>query len=255
MTVGRAWSKPRPPDCEGGFEYDELMKEQPAVRAGHLMAGALRDLFRPPFLTFLLLGMFVQLVFVTIPVGLGDPTGITTLLLLGVTLFIDIATTLAAGADNQERRADPWIKAALRRRCFWRYVATTIITAVLIGLSALALLVGAIFAGAVLGMAQPSVVLERQSPGRALQRSAELSRLARKPLMLVFTCLVLLPQVVPALLVQLELSGGMIFELASFAAVIFTTAGIIAMTRAFVVLGGEATPSLDQLLASAPART
>lgn len=219
------------------------------------MAGALRDLFRPPFLTFLLLGLFVQLVFVTIPVGLGDPTGITTLVLLGVTLFIDIATTLAAGADNEERRADPWVKAALRRRCFWRYVVTTIITAVLIGLSAVALIVGAIFAGAVLGLAQPSVVLERQSPGRALQRSAELSRRARKPLMIVFTCLIILPQVVPALLVQMDLSVGIVFELASFAAVIFTTAGIMAMTRAFVALGGTATPSLDELLATSPART
>ena len=239
---------------KAAVEYDGLMKGQPVVRAGGLMAGALRDLFRPPFLTFLLLGLLIQLVSVTVPVGLGDPTGITTLVLLAITLFVDIATTLAAGTKQHERRADPWIKAAFRRRCFWRYVATTIITAVLVGLSALALLVGAIFAGAVLGLAQPSVVLERQSPGRALQRSAELSRVARKPLMIVFTCLVLVPQIVPAVLVQFDVSNGIAFEVASFAAVVFTTAGIIALTRAFVALGGAPTPSLDELLAATPAR-
>ncbi len=218
------------------------------LHPGKLMAGGLRDLAAAPFRTLLALALLVQVVFVTVPAGVGDPTGLATIALIGVTLFIDMVTTMAAGVSQPEPSADRWIRATLRRRCFWRYIGTTLIVAIFVGVGAIALFVGAIVVAGIVALAQPAAVLERRSPGSALERSAQLSRPARKPIMIVFSLLILLPQLLPQALVQFNAPGGRtVFEAAGFLSVILSTAGVIALSRAFVALGGVATPSLEEL--------
>ena len=71
--------------------------------------------------------------------------------------------------------------------------------------------------------------------------------------MAIFAALILVPSLLPATFLYLPLFGveipfGRALAVASgLVATVFSIAGVIALTRMFVALGGRASPSLDQL--------
>ncbi len=223
-----------------------MKTEREKLVAGRLMAGALRDLLRRPFLTLLLLNLFLSLVTMSIQ---SDDTGLLMwVLLAALTIYLQIATILAAGSAQAARGADPWIKAAFRARCFLRAVIVEVFTFLVVGLGLFLFVIGGLVAGAYLGLAQPALVLEKLGITQAIVRSAEMGEGTRKQIGIIFALLVLTPNVA----VPLALAGGLdAFPVAgsalTFVAVALTMAGTIALTRSFVSLGGEATPAPDQV--------
>jgi hypothetical protein len=164
-------------------------------------------------------------------------------------IYMQIAMTMAAASSGEPHGADPWIKAALRRRCFWRYLGASLLAVILILVGVLALVVGAVVVGAALVLTQAAVVLEQKGPVDALRRSAELTKPVRRQTATIFLIL-WLPALVPYVLIQLfeielNLAAGILFSLAGN---VLSVLGTIAFTRTFVKLGGAAAPPLQTLL-------
>jgi hypothetical protein len=218
-----------------------------------VMGDAFASLTRSPFRTLVLLYVLIAVT----PITFGEvPDGTETALsivLFGISIYIQIAIILAAGRIDPEPSADKWLVGAIRRRCFWRFVGTSLVIVLGLFAGALLLVVGVFFIGALVGLAQSACVLERRLPMDAVNRSARLANPARVPVGIVFGLLVLLP----AIGTQLVLVAGWTDELGFLWPVtlvvgeLISAAGTIALTRMFVALGGEATPALDRL---APAK-
>lgn len=230
--------------------------EAPSIHPGAEIGAALRLLVRPPFSTILLL----ELLFTVASASIADligPTpseefgflGLGSTFLFGiVSLYLQIATTLAAGGSG-ERSAEGWIRAALRHRCFWRFVGVTILSLLYIMLGLLLLVVGAIVMGAGISLAQPAVVLERAGPGAGITRSSELTKPVRKPMGIMFSFF-WLPVVGFAIVlwileIQLDFIPQILVSIPSTA---LTMAATVAFTRVFVKLGGAPAPPLQTLL-------
>ena len=229
------------------------MSDPPRPRASETIATAFRALVRPPFRVLVSLGVLISLTSTTFS---EEPTGTETLLsivLLVAAVYLQIAVILAAGSDTPDASADVWIRGAVRRRCFWRFLITSLL--VVLGLLAgvLLLVIGVFLVGALLGFAQTAAVLERRVPLDATARSARLAKDHRVVVGIVFALLILVPTGVVQSIPFLGWADPMEpWWLATLTlAEVLTAAGTIALTRLFVAVGGAKTPSMDRL---APAR-
>ena len=224
-----------------------MVSAREGLSSGRLVASALRDLVRPPFVTLLALDLLASLASVTI--GADDIAIVAVLVLLTISLYLTIAVVLAAGAEGPEPSADAWIRAALRRRCFWRLLLASLFTIVLIVLGSLGLIVGGIIVAGYVGLAQAAAVLERTGPTESLRRSFELSRPARAPVAVIASACILVPTVVLQVGAELDWDDalGWAWIAIVIASRIISIVGDIALARAFVALGGAPTPSMSEL--------
>ena len=220
---------------------------RPPISAGASIREGLVTLTKPPFRGLLALAIFVSLVSNTIPTDGDDQLAVAmTGILIVASLYLQMATSLAAAELEPEHSTDAWLKRAFARRCFWRYAATSIIVLLLVVVAGvLGLVVGGFIVGGVTALADPAVVLERRPPAAAIARSAELSKPARKPLIAIFGLLVLIPAVSMQLAdVAWDLREllGSVWLVIPVVVLILGLAAAISLTRAFVALGGRTTP-------------
>ncbi|HEY7875538.1 MAG TPA: hypothetical protein VIG64_10500 [Actinomycetota bacterium] len=240
------------------------MKADESLRPWGEIASALGSLLRPPYLVFGLLNALVTVASIGITELLGPrPAGgdlwldvIAGIFLALASIYIQIAVILAAASNPETRAVDAWIKVALKHRCFWRYLGVTILIALLLVLGAVVFLVGAIVAGGIVALGQPSVVLERTRPVAAINRSSVLTKPARRTVALVFAIFWIAPAVWPltAQILDIELSTAADVALGAVNAPIVIAANV-AITRVFVKLGGSPAPPLQTLLYKSKAGT
>ena len=211
-------------------------------------------MFAAPFRTLVALSVLIALTSTTFS---DQPTGTETALsvvLLVASIYIQIAIILAAGRADAETAADPWLRGAFRRRCFWRFLGTSVIVVLGLLTGAVLVVVGMFFVGALFALAQSASVLERRIPMDAIVRSAQLGKGSRWPLGTVFGLFVLVPTIATQGVVLLgwidEL--GYLWPPALAVADLLTAAGTIALTRMFVALGGDPSPAPDQLAPPRP---
>jgi hypothetical protein len=225
-----------------------------------VITGAVASI-RPPFRTLLFVEILITLVAATIPSSATDGAAIGGgLVLLIVSAVLQIAILLAAAAPEAGGSADPWIIAAVRRRCFWRFVLARLfvtlmvilgVTLVLLaaarlptlGFTLIGLAAGLVWGlvlGSVLGVTEQAAVLERRWPFDAMGRSAELTRPSRRPIGILFAIAVVAPSFIGDRLLGVDLLGSLGFFrlLPALIAVIVSTAGLIALTKAYGILGG-----------------
>lgn len=228
------------------------MQAREPVKAGRFILDGLVSLLRPPHRSLLLLSAVVSVTSARIGVDRSAPDQTALLLSLGlfaVSVYIQIAITLAAGRVEADPSADFWIKAAWRRRVFWRYLFASLVAvgALLIGVAFF--VVGLFVAGAVVALAGPAVVLERRSPLHAVFRSAQLTKGSRVAVGVVFAVLFVLPTlgVQAAFIAKLDRTVGPAWIAVTVVAEVLGLAGVIALTRMFVQLGGNPTPPPQQI--------
>lgn len=212
------------------------------IRAGPLMTRALGDIFRRPFLILLSLNLLVSLV--TASLGAAR-TGVATWLLLAtVTVYVQIATVLAAGSSKPDPSGDAWMRAAFRARCFWRFVIVELFIFVMVGLGLFLVVVGALVIGAHVALSEQAVVLERLGIVQALSRGVDVSQGNRKAVGLIFGVMVLLPNVALPLAYAVGLDDTALERsVTSAVTVVVSMAGTLALTKAFVDLGGRPSPA------------
>ena len=212
------------------------------IRAGPLMSGALGDIFRRPFLILLSLNLLVSLV--TASLGAARTGVATWLLLAAVTVFVQIATVLAAGSSKPDPSGDAWMRAAFRARCFWRFVIVELFIFVMVGLGLFLVVVGALVIGAHVALSEQAVVLERLGIVQALSRGVDVSQGNRKAVGLIFGVMVLLPNVALPLAYAVGLDDTALERsVTSAVTVVVSMAGTLALTKAFVDLGGRPSPA------------
>ena len=219
------------------------------ISAGHAIADGLSSLFRPPFRLLVVVTILIPLAGDSIAGRdgvLAQNDLWLVLALAAVSFFIQIAATLAAGRNDPDPSTDHWLRAAFRRRCFWRLTGTVLVSlAVLAG--GLALLgIGIFVVGAVIAFAQVAAVLERRGPFSAMGRSVVLTRGNRWQVGLVYAALFILPTfgVYAADLVDLRQTLGPFWSGLSVLVEVLGLAGVIALTRMFVAVGGDGTPAV-----------
>ena len=221
------------------------MAERPerAIRAAELLRTASRRILKPPFSMLLLLSLAVSFVLSTFANELDEFDFLMTLILFVISAFLQIAVILAAADSSPDRSADTWLKEAFRRRVLIRFVLTSFFSLALLAASLLALVVPAFFIAGLVALAPTAAVLENATAGDALRRSIELSKPARLQLSLMFSTLVLLPYV--TLQVLYATGDGKVtpallaLELVSVFLLTWVT---IALTQAFLLLGGRRDP-------------
>ena len=216
------------------------------ISAGAAMRDGFSSLAKPPFRALLLLGIVVSLVANTLPETADGTTLLAALVLLAAGLYLQVATTVAAADPDPDRSADVWLKEAFARRCFWRYFATSILVVVVVLLAgAVGLIVGGFFMGGIVALADPAVVLERRGPADAIVRSNELGKSNRPALIVIFGLLMLIPGMgvqVGGLVWDLRELTGDWWPLVPVVVLALGMAGAIALTRAFMALGGTRVP-------------
>jgi hypothetical protein len=200
------------------------------------MARGFIDLWRRPFVILLLLNILLSAV--TASLGSDDDSVlIAWLLLTALTVYVQIATILAASSDDPDPRGDPWIRAAFKARRFWRFVAIEIFIFVVVALSLFLLVIGGLVAGAYVGLAEQAVVIERNGVAQAVVRSYEVGAGARRTVGVIFGTLVLLPNVALPLAYSMGADASIVARSAvSAMAATLTMAGTIALTHVFVLL-------------------
>ncbi len=212
------------------------------IRAGPLMTRALGDIFRRPFLILLSLNLLVSLV--TASLGAARTGVATWLLLAAVTVYVQIATVLAAGSSKPDPSGDAWMRAAFRARCFWRFVIVELFIFVMVGLGLFLVVVGALVIGAHVALSEQAVVLERLGIVQALSRGVDVSQGNRKAVGLIFGVMVLLPNVALPLAYAVGLDDTALERsVTSAVTVVVSMAGTLALTKAFVDLGGRPSPA------------
>ena len=212
------------------------------IRAGPLMSGALGDIFRRPFLILLSLNLLVSLV--TASLGAARTGVATWLLLAAVTVYVQIATVLAAGSSKPDPSGDAWMRAAFRARCFWRFVIVELFIFVMVGLGLFLVVVGALVIGAHVALSEQAVVLERLGIVQALSRGVDVSQGNRKAVGLIFGVMVLLPNVALPLAYAVGLDDTALERsVTSAVTVVVSMAGTLALTKTFVNLGGRPSPA------------
>jgi len=212
------------------------------IRAGPLMSGAPGDIFRRPFLILLSLNLLVSLV--TASLGAARTGVATWLLLAAVTVYVQIATVLAAGSSKPDPSGDAWMRAAFRARCFWRFVIVELFIFVMVGLGLFLVVVGALVIGAHVALSEQAVVLERLGIVQALSRGVDVSQGNRKAVGLIFGVMVLLPNVALPLAYAVGLDDTALERsVTSAVTVVVSMAGTLALTKAFVDLGGRPSPA------------
>ena len=204
---------------------------------------------RPPFSMLLLLSVAVSAVSSTFSPELDEFDLLMTMLLLLISAFLQIATILAAADPEPDRSADTWVKEAFRRRVLLRFLLASFFSLALIAAGFLALVIPAFFIAGMVSLTPMSSVLENASAGDALRRAIELSRPARLQLSLMFSGLVLVPYIALQVLYfagEGKVTAGLIaLELV---AVFLLTWVTIALTQAFLLLGGRREPRRETSL-------
>ena len=128
----------------------------------------------------------------SMPDEVDDASVFGVLLLAVVSAFVQIALTLAASSQEQ-RTADEWVKLAFRRGVFWRLILTSFVTFAAILLGLLALIVGGLVLGGMLGLSQTAAIQERAWPVPALRSSVALSRGHRVTIGTIFAITFIVP--------------------------------------------------------------
>lgn len=220
------------------------MVEEGPLKASELIVEASRRLLQPPFLSLLVLNLFVSTVAASFAEQIDEISIFSSVALAVVAAYLQIAVILAASEPEPEGSADHWIKAALKRRCFWRFAFASLFSFILVAAGLLALVIPGFILGAYVGMGPIAAVVERARAGESLRRSAELSVKGRRAVGTIFGLFVVVPN--GALQVALYLAPKAIplglwigLELAT---VILFLIALIALTRAFVSLGGRLEP-------------
>ena len=212
------------------------------ISASSLLKGAARDLLRPPFVVLLVLTILAT--FATAPISeLDAPALVGTLIVAFVQAYASIAITLAATEEQPDTSADTWIKAAVRRRCLWRTVFAQIFVAFLVTAGLIFLIVPGFIVGAAVALGTAAVALENVGPGESVRRSIELTRPARKPVGIVYGTFALLPTVA----LQIGFYFGnpddvWLWTSARAVVLVLFAVAQIALTRAFLALGGKILP-------------
>ncbi|MEA2485902.1 MAG: hypothetical protein QOD46_1013 [Actinomycetota bacterium] len=238
-----------------------MQETRPAISLRKLVIMGATASLRPPFRTILLIELLITVVAATIPSGATDASAIIGgLVLVVVSALLQIAIMLAAANSEPGSKADPWIIAALRKRCFWRFALTRLLITLMVVLGvALVLLIGAELSllwltllgvvvasawgyvlGSVVGVAEQAAVLERRWPFNAMGRSAELTRSSRRTVGVLFVLTVVAPNFLAGRFLGLDFlkSLGPFRLVPALVAILVSTAGLIALTRAYVSLGG-----------------
>ena len=235
--------------------YHPDMSTNEPPKTLRLIADSFRSLLQPPFRILVLLSLLIAVTstsFSEVPTGTEMALGIA---LFVISLYVQIALILAAGTPDPEKSADAWIRGAVRRRCLWRFIGTSLVVVLALFAGALLLVIGIFLAGALVGLAWSATVLERRLPMDAITRSARLANTARVPVGVLFGLLVLMPsgatQAVGAL-TQID-DLGALWPAGLAVAELLSSAGTIGLTRLFVALGGSETPPLDRLAPPKPA--
>lgn len=230
---------------------------QPRISTGASLREGFSSLLKPPFRGLLLLALLITLVLDTLPVQGDDATVIATLILFGLSLYLQIATTLAAAEAEPAPSVDLWLKQAVARRCFWRFLGSSVLVILtIVAAGIVGVVVGAFFIGGILALTDPAVVLEHKHPTEAIARSAELGRGSRGPLIIVFGLLILIPGMslqVAGLIWDVPKFFGDLWPAVSALVVILGFAGSIALARAFVALGGAVLPPRPRRVAGGDA--
>jgi hypothetical protein len=225
------------------------MQAPARVGASSIIADGFSSLARPPFRGLAGLSILITLTSNSFGTEVTEVDIALSLALFVASVYLQIALTLAAGRPDVEPSVDLWLRGAVKRRCFWRFIGTSLLLVLALLTGALAFGVGLLFVGALVAMSQSAVVLERPNPMESLIRSARLSRGSRWAIGFVFALLVLAPTAAT----QLGASQGWPDSLGGawyailVASELCSAAGVIALTRAFVTLGGSPTPAPDRL--------
>lgn len=212
------------------------------LRPGNLLANGLRDLFRPPFALLLLIDLLIFGALASVSDQVDDPSLFGLILLTVVSAFVQIALTMAAASEEQ-RSADEWVKLAFRRGVFWRFILTGIVTIAAVFVGLLAFIVGGLILGAMVGLAQTVAIQEREWPAPAIRRSIALSKGHRMPIGSIFAITFILPNALMQAGAQLRWDRelGLAWDALGAAATVLTLAGVVALARAYVALGGKST--------------
>lgn len=229
--------------------------EQPRtieLHPGSLIANGLRDLFRPPFALLLLVDLLIFGALASVSDQVDDASFLGAILLTVVSAFVQIALTMAA-ASEEPRSADEWVKLAFRRGVFWRFVLTGIVTIAAVFVGLVAFIIGGLILGAMLGLAQTVAIQERAWPGPAIRRSVALSRGHRMTIGSIFAITFILPNALMQTGAQLRWDQelGLAWDALGAGAAVLTLAGVVALARAYVALGGKSTKVIT---AAAPLR-
>lgn len=220
------------------------MEEQRPVTAGVLIAQAVRQFLKPPFLSLLLLSLFVSTVAASFAEQVDEISVFSSVALAVVSAYLQIAVILAGSEPEPQGSADHWIKTAFRRRCFWRFALASLFSFILVAAGLLALVIPGLIVGSYVGMSPIVAVLERTRAGDALRRSVELSTKGRRAVGIIFGLFVVVPNA--------ALQVGLYFEPKAIplgvwiglelATVVLFLLGLLALTKAFLVLGGTRKP-------------
>jgi hypothetical protein len=222
-----------------------------------LILRALAALVRRPFLIILLLDLGATAVSVSVSTSTDPNTAmLASLVLVIISLYLQIAIILAASAADPSKSGDEWLRAALGRRVFLRYLGGSLLAYLAIALAGGAggLVVtafgapiwvvmiaaggGALWMGSVVGLAPQAAALERAGPVEALSVSTIVSRQDRRLVGYVFGILFILPNGTVLAITELSAvnqadatpTGPGWWNLLSVTA---TTAGVIALTRLY----------------------
>jgi hypothetical protein len=212
------------------------------LRPGSLMASGLKDLFKPPLAVLLLLELLIFGVLSTMPDEVDDASLFGVLVLAVVSAFMQIALTLAASSQEQ-RTADEWVKLAFRRGVFWRLILTSFVTFAAILLGLLALIIGGLVLGGMLGLSQTAAIQERAWPGTALRSSVALSRGHRVTIGAIFAITFIVPNALVQTGTELQWDQelGLGWDALGAVGTVVTLIGVVALARAYVSLGGKPT--------------
>ena len=215
------------------------------LRPGSLMVTGLKDLFRPPLAVLLLLELLIFGALSSMPDEVDDASLFGVLLLAVVSAFVQIALTLAA-SSQELRTADEWVKLAFRRGVFWRLILTSFVTFAAILLGLLALIVGGLVLGGMLGLSQTAAIQERAWPGRALRSSVALSRGHRVTIGTIFAITFIVPNALVQTGAELEWDRelGLGWDALGAVGTVMTLIGVVALARAYVTLGGKPTETV-----------
>jgi hypothetical protein len=238
------------------------MEERPSIKPGREIVAAFRALTQKPFLTLVLVDILLalgnlsitQLTRVEASAQILFLTFSSTLFFGVAAVYLQIAVTLAAASTQGETHgADPWLKAALRQRCFWRLVGASLLAAFFVMAGTLMLVIGAIVVGSAVALTQPAVVLERKRPVAAINRSGELTKPVRRAVGVIFAVLWFAPAALSFALTWGAELPNMAQIPFSVCSAIFYMAATIAFARVFVQLGGAPAPPVQTLLYKARA--
>ena len=212
------------------------------LRTRHLIASGLKDLFKPPLALLLLIDLLIFGALASVSDQVDDASFFGAILLTVVSAFVQIALTMAAASD-EERSSDEWVKLAFKRGVFWRFILTGTVTIAAVFVGLLAFIVGGLILGALLGLAQTVAIQERAWPPSAIKKSIALSKARRVPIGSIFAITFILPNALMQAGAQLRWDRelGLAWDVLGAGATVMTLAGVVALARAYIALGGKTT--------------